>query len=563
LNLWKNALSEKKRRIEQAQNLATWSLANLRLEGAPFSFKGHEYLRELYECRHDYVVFEKASQMGLSILALSKAIWACHSHGLRTIYFFPTDRDVVRFSQDRFGRIVRESPNLAKIINESHKTSVPGKADNVHLRRIGDGTLYFMGLLYAAKNKNGRSGGNTKTIDADFLIFDELDEAQPRQKEAAKHRVDHSRFRWIMELSTPTIPEYGIDVEFRKSDQRYWLLKCPHCGSWNCVEDEFPKCLLRIDEETVILACKKCHLQLDPAAGEWVPRYSHMRKRRGYHLCQLYSTCIDLNDVLNEFEDPNTDPALFYNHRLGIPYIESGDRLSREEIKSCFKDDTAGENHSPAFMGVDVHRKEFYVIITTPVQDGKMKVIYSGRVPVANNPVEEEFAGLSFLINKYNVERCVIDAQPETHTARRFAKAHPGLVYLCYYVSFRNKDVIWKEDDDGASCRVNIDRVESLDATIRMIKRHGLEIPFNGAPLDELADHLHALVRTRRADPGTGEQFFRYVSAGDDHFAHALNYCRIAQEKGRENQRQTRIIITGKINSQNDQFLEKGYIGYD
>ena len=44
--------------------LAAWAEKRIRLDGRPFSFEGHEYLRAIYDDTSPHVVLSKAAQIG-------------------------------------------------------------------------------------------------------------------------------------------------------------------------------------------------------------------------------------------------------------------------------------------------------------------------------------------------------------------------------------------------------------------------------------------------------------------------------------------------------------------
>src|SRR5437867_4329257 len=69
--------------------LAAWALKRIRLEGRPFSFEGHEYLRAIYDDTSPHVVLSKATQIGGSTWAILRSLHAC-TLGLNVAYFFPT-----------------------------------------------------------------------------------------------------------------------------------------------------------------------------------------------------------------------------------------------------------------------------------------------------------------------------------------------------------------------------------------------------------------------------------------------------------------------------------------
>src|SRR5712692_2539809 len=67
--------------------LAAWAVKRIRLEGIPFSFAGHAYLREIYDDTSSHVVISKAAQVGGSTYAILRSLHACLT-GLNTIYLF-------------------------------------------------------------------------------------------------------------------------------------------------------------------------------------------------------------------------------------------------------------------------------------------------------------------------------------------------------------------------------------------------------------------------------------------------------------------------------------------
>lgn len=133
-----------------------------------------------------------------------------------------------------------------------------------------------------------KSREGLKSIPVDLIVFDELDEAPQNSVDMALERMAHSEFKEVIELSNPTLPDYGIDKAFQETDQRYWLLKCEKCGGFTCLEDTFPDCLITV-KSRVIRACQKCKGALDPSIGQWVAKRPSITDKRGYHLAPLMS----------------------------------------------------------------------------------------------------------------------------------------------------------------------------------------------------------------------------------------------------------------------------------
>ncbi len=116
--------------------LAAWSVKRIRLEGRPFSFEGHEYLRAIYDDTSPHVVLSKAAQIGGTTWAILRSLHAC-LNGLNVMYFFPTRTDVLEFSKSRVNPLLEDNPFLYRLMRDT---------DTAGLKRIGDAHLYLRGM---------------------------------------------------------------------------------------------------------------------------------------------------------------------------------------------------------------------------------------------------------------------------------------------------------------------------------------------------------------------------------------------------------------------------------
>ena len=156
--------------------LARWCERNIRLDGVPFSFDGHEYLRAIYDDTAPHVVLSKAAQIGGTTWSILRSIHAC-AMGLNVVYYFPTRTDVIDFSKSRVGPLLADNPLLAKLMRDT---------DTAGLKKIGDAHLYLRGM---------QSTVGMKSVPADMIVFDELDEATPEAKALARERLAHSDYK--------------------------------------------------------------------------------------------------------------------------------------------------------------------------------------------------------------------------------------------------------------------------------------------------------------------------------------------------------------------------------
>src|SRR3989441_8069595 len=330
--------------------LAGWALKRIRLDGRPFGFEGHEYLRGIYDDASPHVVLSKAAQIGGTTWAILRSIHACMS-GLNVMYFFPTRTDVLEFSKSRVSPLLMDNPFLLRLMKDT---------DTAGLKRIGDAHLYLRGM---------QSTVGMKSVPADMIVFDELDEATPDAKALARERLAHSDYKRIIELSNPSLPEYGIDESFQASDQRHWTLKCPACGAWTALEKEFPeklgqevRIILPRPDGTFYRACPECSTELDLVAGEWVPDYPG-RPIHGYRISQLFSSKVDPGEIYREYRK-TYNPERFYTLKIGIPWADVENKLSTHEVLAlCGDQGFLERSPRPCTMGVDTG-KELHVVIS-------------------------------------------------------------------------------------------------------------------------------------------------------------------------------------------------------
>ena len=60
----------------------------------------------------------------------------------------------------------------------------------------------------------------------DALYLDEVDLCNPDHVGTAINRLDASNWKLVTYLSTPTLPNTGIDAAFQNSDQSEWVVRC-------------------------------------------------------------------------------------------------------------------------------------------------------------------------------------------------------------------------------------------------------------------------------------------------------------------------------------------------
>lgn len=507
--------------------------------GLPLDFAGHAFLVGLYACTAQQVVVYKASQLGASEYAVSYALHAADQRSATVLYLFPTEGHVSDFSSARIGPAIEASDYLAGVVIDARGGGelvggLPGTtlrkrgADRVTLKRVRDRFMYLRGAQVSAEGM----APQLKSVDADVLVLDEVDEMDPRAPSIAVKRLGHSRLaeeRWI---STPTYPGRGIHAKWLESDQREWQVRCAACGTWQSLTiqqivfewDSLGRPTRWHGQEAgqAWVACRKCSKPVDRlGAGQWVANFPE-RSLAGFHLTKLFSPLADLLEIVRGLQTTDeTRRREAYNQDLGEPYTPTGGQLTDAELDACRRE----YGHGPvpgvrAVAGVDVG-KVLHVVIRAPQGDGTRRQLWAG---------EATWADLGPLFRRFGVRAAVVDALPETTKAREFQAQWPrGLVYLAYYVNQavgtkHTQPAVFNEPDGV----VNVDRTRTLDATFARFYEGVATLPANARELQDYYAHLKAPVRVLNSGPG-GVQVATYVEAGGDHLAHAENYCLIAE----------------------------------
>ena len=201
-------------------------------------------LHDIYRDAHEFVVVQKPAQVGGTELSVNLALWAAATkQGGRgnVLYLMPTQENADRLSQRRIAQAIAESPELRKLVDTSAEGLRP--AQRIQMRSIGPGVVYLAGSDQVSQYTG---------VDADLVVLDEFDQMKDEVLSNAMARLRSSRLNRIRIISTPTIPEFGINALLMRSDERHYQLFCTSCGVW--LEPQFPA-NVDFERERVVCDC--------------------------------------------------------------------------------------------------------------------------------------------------------------------------------------------------------------------------------------------------------------------------------------------------------------------
>ncbi len=486
-----------------------------------WSLDGHEDLRELYELGDvPRETHQKAAQRGVSTYALLKTLYRLDRHVMKAVYYFPTDEDVKDFSQDRANPIIDYSEYLSGKMRYD-------KADNLGLKQMGNSSLYFRGVWTKRK---------VKTIDADEIVKDELDEADQENMIFAEDRLLHSSFKWIIELSQPSKPDYGINRSFKRSDQRYRMVKCPACGRWNNIVESFPANLMhkgKDDKLTAWIGCTRCRRKLDMRSAVWVAKHpSRSKEHVGFLHSQLYSNTVDTAFIYNRYTSAvlSSEKRNFWISIVGVPYQDS--ELCPFTEKTITEAEGAHGFEKSAyasFMGIDVG--DVCHVTVWGWTGNRLRLIHCEEV-LADD--EERF---HWLIENYR-SFFVIDAMPYKNLSKRLCLRYPGWGAIQYFKGAGLTEKTEGEDEYQVPVVMH-DRTESIDEMAGLFQEGFFELP-NPKLLkadqtdvyERYKEQLKNLEKEKKTDRN-GYEVAVYKKNVNNHFGLATNSAFIAFRIGK------------------------------
>lgn len=511
-----------------------------RIDQRPFDLTNYEPLRQIYADESPTIAVMKPSQRGVSEWAITKALFVLDrgakvydlpKAGLNVGYIFPTDVALRDFSKERVSGIRDEHEHLRRLLSTS-------PYDGIGFKQIGNSYLYMRG---------GASESGLLSFSADMIVRDEYDKIPPASRELAEKRMNASLFKWLVDVSTPTLPGMGIHARFMASDQHIYLQECPRCHQENqydffrdvTVEGERYEHWEHWDEQRirssdVALTCPRCEAELDKQArcipGHYVAQYPEVKGLRGYHVPALAFPFVSMMDLAVKAINP--DPSAkeqFMRQDLGVPYHTKGSGISEEDLIPLSLGLTNGQlppgPYSRVTAGIDV--------------GGRLHIRINGRKPGERKPYVllmqsvATWAEIDNLMETYNVQMAVVDAYPEMHEASAFVSRWKGRACIGDYPTNMGalKGQLFAPDSRKAVQEgfVRINRTMAADRVMTAILGQTEHWPTRFINDPEVRNHMTAMARLTMID-AKGQVVSNWTRLRPDHFFHSSIYASIAAE---------------------------------
>lgn len=515
-----------------------------------FSFRGHEYQIEMISDPAPVSAIKKCSQVGateiwfrtvLAVMAIFKSI--------NLIYVLPTIGFVRKVSKGRIDPVIQNSPTLRSMLNE--------KVNSSDLKQILNSFLYMSGSY---------SKSAAISVPAQAVFKDEVDFCDQSILSTFASRMGHTKASEKIDrsFSTPTVFDYGIDLLFKQGSQAYYCVRCPTCKDWSKLnyltkveipgfdgtletfeKDDLLNPNYRIKEAFMRCSCCGAPLPyeafLNPDNRRWIHTYPD--KAKEFSSRQIYPLDVPevnpISQTILQIGDYRRKKD-WANFKLGEAYQDSETSFVESLIRAnSFSHpmqkptDMPVQNFSIAFFGLDVG-KICHLTVGVPNASAKdgFDVVYCERIRLGTDDdgTNSVLKRLKVLSKTFNFICGVVDSGPDITLADAVIKWKPGSNWASQYVERMGNtlDLIRLVEEEGI-CKVL--RNSSLDEVCKRVNSGVIRLNRSVADYEIMVAHLKALKKVAQvaedSEELAGEEV--WVSNGEDHYGHALNYLYAAR----------------------------------
>ena len=438
--------------------------------GKPLNFDAH-FLHDIYYTLSPELVLQASVQACKTEMFLVDH-FAMAAVGLSLFYVLPKHDAKNRFVQNRVDKSIAYTPEYKRLTG---RDTNPVIMDSCSLKSFNGTTV-----VYAGSN----SADDFRETPAAAFFVDEQQHCDLQNLRLLEDRLEASDYKFKRWAGNPWIPGRDINASFLASDQQFWHVPCLSCGRLTKL-DWFQTIVKEITDKEghhiryelrdtefdpqghrdIHALCPYCDGILDRLGkGKWIAE-NPGALREGFHINKMMTGKTTLHQMWADFvENMHSIFGMqwFYSSCLGLPYMVAAGAITPDLVDDCATAEpfvltvdegfVPGREHDgPCSMGIDVG-KMLDVRISRP-SSAHREAVFVGKVPNKGD--------LFTLMKKFNVQQCVMDANPELHLATEVQDEAPCDVWLCYYRQGEGRTA--KPTYNDNSLKITVDRTFALD----------------------------------------------------------------------------------------------------
>lgn len=439
----------------------------------PLDLDRFRFQRELYSPAGEQarsITVRKAAQIGVSAWLIRVALRLADV-GRTVLYIMPRERQALEFSTMRIKPVIAASSYL-RTRQKTHESA----SDTKRLKSIGTGYLALRGST---------SEDELVSVDADVLCLDEYDRLTQKNLPRVEQRVTSAFSAGLMRnVSTPTIPNYGVDKPYRAGDQRLWHVRCA-CGEWTPMKgtETFVQVL---DHATATLRCPKCGKALDVRQGEWVATFPDQDRPISYWAPKFVVPGIDLAALIERSKGTKeTQRRAHHNEDLGEAWQPASAGLTDEQLRAATRDyEMSPDGYygwNPVTAGVDVaFSRALNVRISEHLSEHEKRALWIGEIDDGKAPWGptslNRWEILAEVMQRFRIHMIVIDYMPDPTVVRGFCERFYGRAYRVQWHD-QLSAVLTRPDKLGDPTKLNARYLEGIDSTLDLVRRQANLLP--------------------------------------------------------------------------------------
>lgn len=429
-------------------------------DDAPYLVEIAQCLSQEHPCNQ--VTVRKAQQTGVSILALAWMIYLAENCPDNAIYGVPGIDALQDINSGKLQPLIDEWQKHTSKQIIMPTTSRSGVGSTTYEKKFPGGAIYLA-------NANTVMDLSAKTTR--FGVKDEVSKWQMLPNGADPENLYFGRFTAfrrqktykILALSTPELDSGDalgegpghcrIDRDFRRSDQRYWHIRCPECQVEQVQVDEN----LLIDRKHLhktVLRCVECGHHISEMErvhavrqGRYIPKFDEPDRHPGFHVDAFISLMMSYEAIAEDriaYEAKGEAGQKDYANLIkALPYKMKGNAPDHQRLmerREDYKEGTIPAGGLLLVGGADVQSYGIYCEIVAFGEDRQSWNVYATFLEGAtDNPqagawkLLEEFYTQDF-VDAYGVLRRIealgVDAGYRTTQVMEWCRRHANTYAL-------------------------------------------------------------------------------------------------------------------------------------
>lgn len=466
--------------------------------GDVIDFKKYRFMYDVYCDRSSLICCMKCAQIGFTTYEILKTAHEVKNEKIDMVYVLPTSDDIKRFSGGKTNKIIMHNPILQEWVKDK---------DSVEQKQFGTNTIYYQGSW---------SPNAALSFTAKKLVVDEYDRCKQDIVEMYDSRLQSVANPKKAFFSNPSIPDFGIDKWYKRSDMKKWHIT-HSCGE-NYIMDE--SC---IDYDAEIYRCPHCKEEIideERRMGEWKATAVSKEGWSGYWIPLWIAPWMKASNIAEYKRDKTNE--YFANFVAGLPYVGGGNKVAAQTIIKCLSA-TVNDQEDRVIIGVDTGLPIHYVLAN------KQGYFYYGKCSDPSTG-KDPYDDLEALLKRFPSSILISDQGGDLIGIRKLQAKYPGRVFLVWYRrDAKNQEIItWGKDSEYGKVVADRNRLIQLFIDEMLDKR----VTFNGTESEWQLYISHWMNIYRSWEENAlGVKEFKWERTGPDHWVHATCYARIGLEK--------------------------------